>query len=608
MFGELAYPRHAMPDPLTKEEIVLQGVPASPGVAHGPAFVFLQKELEIPVYEVEEARRPAEIRRFEQALTATRAQISKLRNQVATTLGENEARILDAHLLVLEDNALIEETIQALKEKGYNVDYCFHLAAQRYIDAFEKMEDEYLRERAADIRDVARRVLHQLLGHSAASLSRLGGQRVIIARDLSPSETASMDRHSVLAMATDTGSRTSHAVIMARSLGVPAVVSLHDATGRLENGDRVLVDGYEGLLIINPSDQTLFRYGRIEQRQRDIRQAIEAVISQPCESRDGQPLSLMANIAGPEDIEDVLRYGAEGVGLYRTEGLFIRRDSFPTEEEQFQAYKAVATAMAPRPVIIRTLDLGGDKRTSTSHITHHEDNPFMGFRAIRYCLDHPDMFREQLRAILRASAFGPVRIMYPMISGLQELVQANLLLEQAKDELRARKEDFDKSIAVGSMIEIPSAAWTADQLAPHCSFFSIGTNDLIQYLLAVDRVNDRVSHLYEPAHPAVLRAIQHIITTARQHKLTTSICGEMGGDPLFTPIFLGLGADDLSIAPAGLPDVKYLLRNVRLDEAQSLAAKVLQQTDPKKTLALLRKFYLDHMGSLARPDVAEPGG
>ncbi len=591
-----------MPEKTPKAELILHGVPASPGVAHGTAFVFLQKELEIPVYEVEEAKRPAEIRRFEQALTATRAQISKLRAEVASSLGESEAHILDAHLLILEDNALIEETIHELKHNGYNVDYCFHTIAQRYIDAFGRMEDEYLRERAADIRDVARRVLHQLLGHSAASLSRLGGQRIIIAQDISPSDTASMDRHSVLAMATDTGSRTSHAVIMARSLQVPAVVGLHDATKKVENGDQVLVDGYEGLLIINPSAQTLFRYGRIEQQHRNIRQAIESVISQPCESRDGQRLGLMANISGPEDIDDVKRFGAEGVGLYRTEALFIRRDKFPDEEEQFQAYKAVVEALKPRPIVIRTLDLGGDKHTSTSHITHQEDNPFMGFRAIRFCLDHADMFRDQLRAILRASAFGTVKVMYPMISGLQELIQANLLLEQAKDELRARKQNFDKNICVGSMIEIPSAAWTADQLAQHCSFFSIGTNDLIQYLLAVDRVNDRVAHLYEPAHPAVLRAIQHIIATARQHKITTSICGEMGGDPLFTAIFLGLGADEVSVAPAGLPDVKYLLRNIRLDESQALAAKALQQSDPKNTLAILRKFYLEHMGNLARPE------
>jgi len=522
---------------------------------------------------------------------------------MAERLGEKEAQILDAHLLVLDDNALIEETIHELKETGHNIDSCFHTVAQRYIEAFDKMEDEYLRERAADIRDVARRVLHELLGHSAASLARLGGHRIVVAQDLVPSDTASLERDSVLGIATDTGSRTSHAVIMARSLQVPAVVGLHDATTKLDNGDHVLVDGYEGLVIVNPSDQTLFRYGKIEARQRDIRHAIEAVIPLPAETKDGARINLRANVSGPEELDEIRRFGAEGVGLYRTEGLFIRRDRFPDEEEQYQAYKQVVEALSPQPVVIRTLDLGGDKRLSAFHFTHEEDNPFMGFRAIRFCLEHPDTFREQLRAILRASAHGQVRIMYPMISGLQELIQANLLLDQAKRELRASQTPFDADIAVGSMIEIPSAAWTADQLAPHCSFFSIGTNDLIQYLLAVDRVNDRVAHLYEPAHPAVLRAIQHIIATARQFGLTTSICGEMGGDPLFTPVLLAMGADDLSLAPSGLPDVKYLLRNIKLDDAKELTAKVLQQSDPKNTLALLRQFYLKHMGSLARADV-----
>jgi phosphoenolpyruvate-protein phosphotransferase (PTS system enzyme I) len=586
-----------------KPEVVLQGVPASPGVAQGVAFVYLQRELQVPVYHVEPDKHPAEIKRFEQALMQTRGQISKLRTEVAERLGEQEAQILDAHLLVLEDSALIEETIHELRTSGYNIDYCFRTVAQRYVEAFDKIEDEYLRERAADVRDVARRVLHQLLGQDAASLARLGGQRIIVSQDLSPSDTASLDRNSVLGILTDMGSRTSHAVIMARSMQVPAVVGLHDATAKLNNGDAVLIDGYEGLAIINPTEATLFRYGRVEKRQRDIRQAIEAVIPLPCETKCGVRLNLVANISGPEDLEEVKRFGAEGVGLYRTESLFVRRDRFPDEEEQFLAYKAVVESLHPKPVVIRTLDLGGDKRTSAFQMAHREDNPFMGFRAIRFCLEHPDIFREQLRAILRASAFGAVKIMYPMISGLQELIQANVILETARAELREKNIAFDPNIPVGSMIEIPSAAWTSDQLASHCSFFSIGTNDLIQYLLAVDRVNDRVAHLYDPAHPAVLRALQYIIATARQYKLPVSICGEMGGDPLFTPIFLALGADDLSVAPSGLPDVKYLLRSMRLDDAQALTAKALQQTDPKETLALLRRFYLEHMGSLARSTV-----
>ncbi|MGA2052010.1 MAG: phosphoenolpyruvate--protein phosphotransferase [Opitutales bacterium] len=588
----------------SKPEIVLQGVAASPGVAHGEAFVFLQKELEIPVYQVEAKQRKAEIARFEGAIALTRAQIGKLRAEVAERLGEQEAQIFDAHLLVLEDNALIDETISELNETGYNIDYCFHSVAKRFIEAFGKIDDEYLKERVTDIRDVTRRVLLNLLGHSSVTLARLGGQRVIVSEDLSPSDTASFDKGSVLGLVTNVGSSTSHAVIMARSLQVPAVVGLNDVTTRIDNGDHVLVDGYEGLVIVNPTDQTLFRYGKIQERRRDIRKVIEAVIPLPCETTNGERVPLLANIGGPEDIEEVRKFNAEGVGLYRTESLFIRRDKFPGEEEQFEAYKQVAETLRPKVVTIRTLDLGGDKRTSAMHFTQNEENPFMGFRAIRFCLEHRDIFREQLRAILRASAYGKVKIMYPMISGLNELIQANLVLEEAKRELRAKQIAFDNAIEVGSMIEIPSAAWTADQLAVHCSFFSIGTNDLIQYMLAVDRVNDRVAHLYEPAHPAVLRAIQNVIEAARPHGLKVSICGEMGGDPLFAPLLIGLGASELSITPAGLPEVKYLLRSTSLAELRALTATVLQQSDPKNTQKLLRRFYTEHMGELARPDLS----
>jgi phosphotransferase system enzyme I (PtsI) len=588
----------------TKQEVVLQGVPASPGVAHGTAFVFLQKELEIPVYQVDVEHRVTEILRFEEAIAQTRAQIGKLRAEVASRLGEQEAQIFDAHLLVLEDNALIDETVNELKETGYNIDYCFHAVAKRFIEAFGKIDDEYLKERVTDIRDVTRRVLLNLLGHSSVTLGRLGGQRVIVSEDLTPSDTASFDKGSVLGLVTNAGSSTSHAVIMARSLQVPAVVGLNDVTARIDNGDHVLVDGYAGLVIVHPTDPTLFRYGKIQERRRDIRKVIEAVIPLPCETTDGSRLTMLANIGGPEDIEDAQKFKVEGVGLYRTESLFIRRDRFPDEEEQFEAYKQVAEALRPRVVTIRTLDLGGDKRTSAMHFTQVEENPFMGFRAIRFCLEHRDVFREQLRAILRASAYGKVKIMYPMISGVGELIQANLVLEEAKRELRAKQLAFDAEIEVGSMIEIPSAAWTADQLAAHCSFFSIGTNDLIQYMLAVDRVNDRVAHLYEPAHPAVLRAIQHVIEAARPRGLKVSVCGEMGGDPLFAPLLVGLGASELSTAPAGLPEVKYLLRSMSMTEARNLATTVLQQSDPKISLKMLRRFYTEHMGELARPDLS----
>jgi phosphotransferase system enzyme I (PtsI) len=435
-------------------------------------------------------------------------------------------------------------------------------------------------------------------------LARLGGQRIVVSEDLSPSDTAGLDKNGVLGFVTDAGSQTSHSVIMARSLQVPAVVGLHDVSSRIDNGDHVLVDGFEGLVIINPAEQTLFRYGRIQERRRDIRKMIEAVITQPSVTCDGKKFRLMANINGEEDLEDVKRFAAEGVGLFRTENLFIRQDKFPDEEEQFQAYKAVAATLRPQPIVVRTFDLGGDKQTSAMTETNAEANPFMGCRAIRFSLEHTDLFREQLRAILRASAYGKIKIMYPMISGVRELVQANLLLEECKRDLRQRHLAFDEEVEVGSMIEIPSAAWTADQLASHCSFFSIGTNDLIQYLLAVDRVNDRVAHLYEPSHPAVLRAIKQIIDAGHAKGLSVSICGEMAGDPVFAPLLLGFGADELSLTPAVLPEVKYLLRSLRQEEAEALGQAALQQSDPQNILSLLRRFYTEHMGDLARPDLS----
>jgi phosphotransferase system enzyme I (PtsI) len=579
-------------------------VPASPGVTHGQAFVFLQKELEIPYYQIEKAQLPAEIKRFEQAIAQTRGQISKLRAEVAERLGEQEAQIFDAHLLVLEDIALIDETIRAVTDSGHNVEYCYHTVAKRYMDALGKIDDEYIKERMTDIRDVTRRMLHNLLGHTAATLARLSGQRVIVSEDLTPSETASLDKGGVLGLVTNVGSQTSHAVIMARSLQIPAVVGLHDVTDQVENGDYILVDGYEGLVILHPTEPTLARYGRIQERRRDIRKVIDAVIALPAETKDGTVLRLVANINGPEDLPDVRRFHAEGVGLYRTESLFIQRQVYPPEEEQFDAYRAVVEGLRPQTVVVRTLDLGGDKQVGWIPMTHSENNPFMGFRAIRFCLEHRDLFREQLRAILRASAFGTVKIMYPMISGVNELIQANVVLTEAKRELRTRNQAFDDDVEVGAMIEIPSAAWTADQLADHCSFFSIGTNDLIQYLLAVDRVNDRVAHLYEPSHPAVLRAIKHVVDAARTHGLDVCVCGEMAGDPLFAPLLFGFGVDDLSLSPSGLPEVKYLLRSTTRERMEALAASALQQSDPQNTLALLRRFYAEHMGELARPDLS----
>jgi phosphotransferase system enzyme I (PtsI) len=575
-----------------RPELVLQGISASQGIAYGPLFVYLQRELEIPEYQVEKARWPAEIARFEQALLATRQQVQKIMAEVEKNLGEEEARIFDAHLLVLEDQALIGETIRDFEKTRLNIETCFERVAQRYIAAFEEIDDEYLRERGGDIRDVSQRVLANLLGGgSGTRLSKLADKRIVVANDISPSDAAGLDRSSALGIVTDTGSKTSHAVIVARSMKIPAVVGLRDLTTRVEPGDTLLVDGYEGLVFLNPTESTLFRYGQIQRQKRTHEQRLLEANRLPAVTLDGFELPLRANVEKAEESALVKEYHADGVGLFRTEFLYLASTTAPTEEQQYAAYRSLAEALAPAPVTIRTLDLGGDKPiASQAHLFPKETNPFLGYRAIRFCLDHPEVFKVQLRAVLRASAHGDVRLMYPMISGHEEMRRANTLLEGCKGELRAEGRAFNDRLKVGSMIEIPSAAMAADLLARECDFFSIGTNDLIQYLLAIDRVNDRIAHLYEPAHPAVLRTLRHIVVEAHRAKIKVSVCGEMAGDPIFTPLLFGLGVDELSMAPPLLPAAKYILRNMRLTDARKLAQQALAMDSAPTIHALCAEF------------------
>ncbi len=586
-----------------KEEIVLRGIAASPGVVHGPAFLFLQKELEIPSYEVSQENQGYELARFEQAILETRMQISAIRNEIAEELGDEEAQIFDAHLLVLDDKALLEETVLEVQNSGLNIEYCVHQVITRYLEAFSSIDDDYIKERVTDIRDVSRRLLRNLMGYADFSFKKLAQGRIIVSEDLTPSETACLDKGTVLAFVTDEGSRTSHTTIMARSIEVPAVVGLHDITQRVHSDDTILVDGYEGLVILNPTDERLHRYGQIKLEREHLQQIFQREASLPAETIDGHSIVLMSNIEGNEPPDQITRYGAQGVGLFRTESIFLRDQSFPGEEAQFKVYRHYVEELSPQPVIIRTLDLGGDKSGFGDYFPDNESNPFMGFRAIRFCLKHTDVFKDQLRAILRSSSYGKVKIMFPMISGLPELLAALGVLEEAKQELLSRGQAFDPHIRIGSMIEIPSAAYTADLLAEHCHFFSIGTNDLIQYMLAVDRVNDRIAHLYEPNHPAVIRMIKAVIDAGHKKGIPVGICGEMAGDPLYAPLLIGLGADDLSIAPVCLPEIKYLLRKVHKSEAEQLAAKVIEFGDSKTIFETLRKFYLDHVNQV-NPNVS----
>ena len=540
-----------------KPERIFEGIAASPGIAYGQAFVVEQKELEIPVYKVDPSKRGHEIGRFERALLETRQQITSVQQEIARKLGEDEARIFDAHLLVLEDQALIEESIRELDKTGYNIEHAVHMVGQRYVAAFDQIDDEYLRERASDIRDVVRRVLHNLTGETMVNLSGLVEGRILVTHDITPSESAAFDVSRILGVVTDVGSKTSHAVIMARSMKIPSVVGMGDLTRHLDQDDWVIVDGYDGVVIARPSEQTLFRYGKIQLQRKSFERKVLSTALLPAETLDRHRITLLANIESADEAIAAKEAGADGIGLFRTEFLFLKATGFPSEDVQFEAYRKVAETFGGAPVVIRTLDLGGDKPASDwLERFSQESNPFLGFRAIRYCLEYPDIFRVQLRAILRASCFGNVRLMYPMISGADELQRANVCLDEAKAELRARGDPFDETIEVGSMIEIPSAALTSDILAGMCSFFSIGTNDLIQYLMAIDRLNEKTAHLYEPTHPAVLRTIRSVVIAAHSQKIKVSVCGEMAGDPIYVPLLLGLGADDLSVAPGSLPAVK----------------------------------------------------
>ena len=560
-----------MAEPQHKDEKSFRGIPVSTGVCRGKILVLGRARPTIARRHVADGDLAEEVNRLEKALVQTRHQILDVQRKVSEGMGAQEGGIFEAHLLVLEDRTLLDEVVRVIQQQKVNAEHAFHTVAERYAAMLSAIEDEYLRERASDMRDVTMRVLNNLLGvEEDADLRHLKEPCIIISHDLSPSNTAQLDKRHVLGFATDVGSRTSHTAIMARSLRIPAVVGLKDASAQLVNGQQVLLDGHNGLLIVNPTDQTLFEYGQLILRQATLQQRLRDLLHEPAITLDGHRVLVNANIEQAADAEQVKANGAEGVGLFRTEYLFLNRDRLPGEEQQYQAYRDAAVALKPLMVVIRTLDLGGDKFLAHMQMPT-ELNPFLGWRAIRISLQERDIFRAQLRAILRASAEGNLRIMYPMISGLDELKQANALLEEYKEELRQEKVPFDEKLEVGAMIETPSAAIVADSLAKRVSFFSIGTNDLIQYSLAVDRMNEKIAHLYEPTHPAIVRLIKVTVEAAHNHKVRVSVCGEMAGDPVLAPLLLGLGVDELSAAPSLVPPLKFLIRRLKLTEARELA-------------------------------------
>jgi phosphotransferase system enzyme I (PtsI) len=553
----------------------LKGIVASPGIVIGRAYSIDSESIAIAKKKIPKEELPLEIARFEEALIKTRSEIIKIKKKVADELDPEHAEIFDAHLMVLEDRALIEEVISALKKQRYSVEFIFSKVLNKYINAFNKIDDEYLKERLLDVRDVGKRILNNLLGGREEALKNLKNEVIIVAYDLSPSDTVSMQREKIKAFVTDIGGRTSHTAIMARSLEIPAVVGLEKATQKIEDNDTLIVDGDNGLVIVDPDKKTLKKYRKTKERSIFLHKELVKLKDLPAETKDGHKIQLSANIEFPEEINSVLAHGAEGIGLYRTEYIYMNRRDLPSEDEQFEAYKKVAQRIKPHPVIIRTMDLGGDKFISQLQVPG-EMNPFLGWRAIRFSLARPDIFKTQLKAILRASILGNLKIMYPMISGVEELKKANNILEKCKKELCKEKKKFDENIGVGAMIEIPSAALTSDTLAKEVDFFSIGTNDLIQYSLAVDRANEKIAYLYNPAHPAVLKLIKQVIDTGHKNNIWVGMCGEMAADPAMVLILLGLGLDEFSTSSAAVPQIKKVIRSIPYRDSKKIAQEALK--------------------------------
>ena len=583
-----------------RQEIRFEGAGVSPGMACGKIHVVRDDLDDVPRYRIAPSQVPDEIGRFETALIQTRMQILEMQQRIAESIGAKDAAIFDAHLLVVEDRTLIDEVLRKLETELCNVEWVFQEVATRYAETLNKIDDPYLRERALDIQDVTKRVVRNLQGKAPKTFLALSESHILVAHNLTPSDTASMNRANVLGIATDLGSRTSHAAILARSLNIPAVVGLHDITAKLETGQHVLVDGSDGLLIVNPAPETIGHYAELESRRARVVAQLKELRTTRSTTRDGRHIVLSANIELPEDVEAVAANGAEGIGLYRTEFLYLNRTTLPTEDEQFETYRKVAERVRPDPLIIRTFDLGGDKLAPGTVDITDELNPFLGWRAIRLCLENIDIFKTQLRAILRASAVGNIKIMFPMISRLEELRGAKAVLAECHQELRRSGVPLDEEIEVGAMIEIPSAAICANVLATEVDFFSIGTNDLIQYTLAVDRVNEKIAHLYEPTHPAILRLLKMIAEAAHAHHIWVGVCGEMAGDVALVPLLLGLGMDELSAGATSVPRVKRAVQSLAIPECRELVEETLKLNTSSEILArcleLADKRYGDLLG------------
>ena len=552
--------------------MAFKGTGASPGIALGKALVVEHKEIVIEKRTVADS--DAEIAKLREAVAVSKEELTKVKEKAAVELGEEEAEIFGAHLLVLEDPELTGAAEAKIADEKVNAEFALNEIKEMFVSMFESMDNEYMRERAADIKDVTNRVLRHILGIKVVDLSAIDEEVVLVAHDLTPSDTATMNKKMVLGFLTDIGGRTSHTAIMSRTLEIAAVVGLSDITENVKDGDFVVFNGETGEVIVNPDEETKAEYAKLKATFEEEKKALELLKGKESKTLDGRTVELAGNIGTPNDVEGLIKNDAEGVGLYRTEFLYMNSDKLPEEDTQFEAYKAVLEGMEGKPVVIRTLDIGGDKKLDYLPLDE-EMNPFLGYRAIRLCLDRTDIFKTQLRALYRASVYGKLRIMFPMISSLEELLKAKEVVAEVLKELDAEGIEYAKDVEIGMMIEVPSAAVISDILAKHVDFFSIGTNDLIQYTTAVDRMNQKISYLYNQFNPAVLRLIKMVIDNAHKEGKWVGMCGEAAGDQMMIPILLGFGLDEFSMSPISILPARKLIRSVNEADVKKFANEVL---------------------------------
>lgn len=568
---------------------LLKGIAASDGIAVAKAYLLVQPDLSFDKKTVEDSE--AEVARLAAALEVSKKELEAIRNKAAQSLGEEEAQVFDAHLMVLSDPEMIGSIETNIRDNKVNAETALSDVTNMFIGMFEAMEDNpYMQERAADIRDVTKRVLSHLLGVKLPDPSMIDEEVVVIAHDLTPSDTAQLDRKYVKAFVTDIGGRTSHSAIMARSLEIPAIVGTKEITAKVKENDMVAVEGIEGEVIIHPTEEQIAAYQEKAKAFAAQKAEWEKLKNEETKTADGKHIELGANIGTPKDLEGVINNGAEAIGLYRTEFLYMDSPDFPTEEDQFKAYKAVLEGMDGKPVVVRTMDIGGDKELPYLTLPH-EMNPFLGYRAIRICLDQDEMFRTQLRALLRASVHGSLRIMFPMIATLQEFRAAKQMFEEEKAKLKAEGVEISDEIQVGIMIEIPAAAVIADKFAKEVDFFSIGTNDLIQYTMAADRMNERVSYLYQPYNPAILRLIKGVIEAAHAEGKWAGMCGEMAGDQTAVPLLVGLGLDEFSMSATSILKTRSLMKRLDTQKMAELADKAINDCDTADEVVALVEQY-----------------